>query len=181
MTPATPEEQLPAELAYQCEVCHNTIFSTFEECVDHEEECAKNHGEPLGEEGAIPKDMPPAVPEEQPPAECAYQCEVCHNAIFPTFEECAHHEEECAKMHGKPSGKDESNCGNTDNQKQRAISRYPHPKEVIYGDCSDSDDPDERVSDLFGSLADIQSRLVVKGKKISKERKEAKMRDAGES
>ena len=30
-------------------------------------------------------------------------------------------------------------------------------------------------------LADIQSRLVIKGKKIAKERKEAKMRDAAES
>ncbi len=69
----------------------------------------------------------------------------------------------------------------THNQKLRAISRYPHPKEVIYEDCSDIDDPDERVSDLFGSLTDIQSRLVIKGKKIAKERKEAKMRDAGES
>jgi hypothetical protein len=56
----------------------------------------------------------------------------------------------------------------------------PHPKEVIYGDCSDNNDLDERVYDLFGSPANIQSRLVVKGKKIAKERKEAKMRDSGE-
>lgn len=29
--------------------------------------------------------------------EYAYQCEVCLTAIFPTYDECARHEEECAK------------------------------------------------------------------------------------
>ena len=27
----------------------------------------------------------------------AYQCEVCHTAIFPSFDECLKHEQECAK------------------------------------------------------------------------------------
>ena len=41
--------------------------------------------------------------ETQPPVEgsggYAFQCEVCSTAVFSTFEECAEHEEECAKLH----------------------------------------------------------------------------------
>ena len=36
-----------------------------------------------------------------PAAECAYQCEVCNNAVFATFKACADHEEECAKKHNE--------------------------------------------------------------------------------
>lgn len=38
------ENQNPqAECAYQCEICNSAVFSTFKECAEHEEECAKTH------------------------------------------------------------------------------------------------------------------------------------------
>jgi hypothetical protein len=46
--------------------------------------------------------IPHEGPENPPPAaECAYQCEICNNAVFSTFKACADHEEECAVKHGK--------------------------------------------------------------------------------
>lgn len=47
--------------------------------------------------------MPPEGVDNQPPPapECHYQCEVCNNAVFSTFKECADHEEECAKTNKK--------------------------------------------------------------------------------
>jgi hypothetical protein len=47
--------------------------------------------------------MPPDGPKNQHVAECAYQCEVCNNAVFSSYKECADHEEECAKKHGNAS------------------------------------------------------------------------------
>ena len=51
--PATNEDSLPPsttdtkttitqDYAYQCEVCHTAIFPSFDECLKHEQECAKN-------------------------------------------------------------------------------------------------------------------------------------------
>ena len=51
--PATNDESLPPsttdttttitqDYAYQCEVCHTAIFPSFDECLKHEQECAKN-------------------------------------------------------------------------------------------------------------------------------------------
>ena len=46
--------------------------------------------------------MPHANDGNQPQAaECAYQCEICNNAVFSTFKACADHEEECAKRFAK--------------------------------------------------------------------------------
>ena len=56
------------------------------------------------------------TPREPPAAECAYQCEVCNNAVFSTFKACADHEEECAKKHGK-GGKEEDVSLQTEEQK----------------------------------------------------------------
>jgi hypothetical protein len=40
--------------------------------------------------------------------EYAYQCEVCMTAIFPTYDECARHEEECAKSKMKAQNEKET-------------------------------------------------------------------------
>ena len=51
--PATNDESLPPsttdtsttitqDYAYQCEVCHTAIFPSYDECLKHEQECAKN-------------------------------------------------------------------------------------------------------------------------------------------
>ena len=40
--------------------------------------------------------------------EYAYQCEVCLTAIFPTYDECARHEEECAKSKMKAQNEKET-------------------------------------------------------------------------
>ncbi len=40
--------------------------------------------------------------------EYAYQCEVCLTAIFPTYDECAQHEEECAKSKMKTQNEKET-------------------------------------------------------------------------
>lgn len=40
--------------------------------------------------------------------EYAYQCEVCLTAIFPTYDECARHEEECAKSKMKAQNEEQT-------------------------------------------------------------------------
>ena len=50
-----PPGQVNRDFAFQCEVCNNAVFSTFQECAEHEEECARRHRvdaspSPLGKE-----------------------------------------------------------------------------------------------------------------------------------
>ena len=83
-------------------------------------------------DNGLPNSIPPSPrawipndrPETEPPAECAYQCEVCNNAVFSTFKECADHEEECAKKHGTASNEGRSMPQHQENNQTK---QHPSP------------------------------------------------------
>ena len=42
--PSSENTTITQDYAFQCEVCHTAIFPSYDECLQHEQECAKNKG-----------------------------------------------------------------------------------------------------------------------------------------
>jgi len=61
--PQSPSHQQPGhhnrEFAFQCEVCNNAVFATFEECADHERECSMKLGPVQPSNGVGGHPVPP--------------------------------------------------------------------------------------------------------------------------